>query len=45
MASHGADWETNPVTQIKWGLDYIKKAYGTPCGALEFWQAQNPHWY
>jgi len=45
MASMGADWETNPVTQIKWGLDYIKKAYGTPCGALEFWQAQNPHWY
>jgi murein DD-endopeptidase MepM/ murein hydrolase activator NlpD len=24
MASAGADWKTNPKTQIKWGLDYIK---------------------
>lgn len=45
MASEGADWRTNPVTQIKWGLEYIRLAYGTPCGAWEFWQAQNPHWY
>ncbi|GIF03812.1 aggregation-promoting factor C-terminal-like domain-containing protein [Actinoplanes siamensis] len=33
MASFGADWRTNPATQIKWGLDYIKKRYTTPCGA------------
>lgn len=45
MASAGDDWKTNPVTQIKWGLEYIKISYGTPCGAWEFWQAQNPHWY
>jgi hypothetical protein len=24
MASAGADWETNPVTQIRWGLGYIQ---------------------
>src|SRR6266567_2009336 len=24
MASAGADWQTNPATQIKWGLGYIK---------------------
>jgi hypothetical protein len=23
MASAGADWQTNPATQIKWGLGYI----------------------
>jgi len=33
MASAGADWQTNPTTQIKWGLGYIKSLYGTPCGA------------
>jgi hypothetical protein len=33
MASAGADWLTDPATQIKWGLGYIKSVYGTPCGA------------
>jgi hypothetical protein len=33
MASVGADWQTNPTTQIIWGLGYIKSVYGTPCGA------------
>ena len=33
MASAGPDWQTNPTTQIKWGLGYIKSVYGTPCGA------------
>jgi len=28
------DWRTNPVTQIKWGIRYIKIRYGTPCRAL-----------
>ena len=33
MASAGADWQTNPATQIKWGLGYIKQVYGSPCAA------------
>ena len=33
MASAGADWADNPVTQIKWGLGYIQDRYGSPCGA------------
>ncbi|WP_427383766.1 hypothetical protein [Janibacter sp. G56] len=45
MASAGADWQTNPATQIRWGLDYIKQSYGTPCGALNFWNSNSPHWY
>ena len=36
MASAGPDWETNPATQIKWGLGYIRDRYGSPCGALDF---------
>jgi hypothetical protein len=36
MASAGADWQTNPATQIRWGLGYIKAIYGTPCGAWSF---------
>ena len=33
MASVGADWKTNPATQITWGLNYIGGRYGNPCGA------------
>ncbi len=36
MASAGADWQTNPATQIKWGLGYIKAVYGNPCNAWGF---------
>jgi uncharacterized protein YabE (DUF348 family) len=43
MASAGADWQTNPATQITWGLGYISGRYGTPCGAWSSWQAQG--WY
>jgi hypothetical protein len=45
MATVASDWRTNPVTQIKWGLDYIKRSYGTPCNALNQWDARSPHWY
>ncbi|MGW4809856.1 aggregation-promoting factor C-terminal-like domain-containing protein [Kitasatospora sp. NPDC004272] len=43
MATAGADWRTNPATQIKWGLSYMNSRYGSPCGAWSFWQAH--HWY
>ena len=39
MASAGADWQTNPATQIRWGLGYIKATYGSPCAAWSHWQA------
>ncbi|MEX0168583.1 transglycosylase SLT domain-containing protein [Streptomyces sp. LMG1-1-1.1] len=43
MQSAGADWQTNPATQIKWGLNYMDSRYGSPCGAWSFWQANR--WY
>jgi hypothetical protein len=43
MATVGADWQTNATTQIAWGLDYISRAYGTPCSAWGHSQATN--WY
>ena len=43
MASAGADWRTNPVTQIKWGLGYIADRYGTPCGA--WGHSESVGWY
>jgi hypothetical protein len=43
MASHGSDWQTNPATQIRWGLDYIAGRYGTPCAAWEHSEANG--WY
>ncbi|MQA98167.1 MAG: hypothetical protein GEV11_27480 [Streptosporangiales bacterium] len=47
MGTEGADWATNPATQIKWGLKYIKGRpdYGTPCKAWSLWQSRSPHWY
>jgi hypothetical protein len=33
MSSIADDWRTNPATQIKWGLGYIKGHYSTPCAA------------
>lgn len=43
MASAGADWQTNPATQIRWGLGYIVGRYATPCGAWAHSEANN--WY
>jgi hypothetical protein len=39
MASAGADWQTDPATQIRWGLGYIKQVYGNPCNAWAFEEA------
>ncbi|RUQ87823.1 lytic transglycosylase domain-containing protein [Labedella gwakjiensis] len=43
MATAGADWATNPATQIEWGLGYISGRYGTPCGA--WGHSQSVGWY
>jgi len=43
MATHGKNWRSNPETQIKWGLSYIKGRYGTPNGAWNAWQRKG--WY
>ena len=43
MATAGADWQTNPATQITWGLGYITDRYGSPCEAWAFFQSRN--WY
>jgi hypothetical protein len=43
MASAGADWQTNPTTQITWGLGYITARYQTPCGAWA--TSQERGWY
>nr|WP_250649172.1 MULTISPECIES: G5 domain-containing protein [unclassified Actinomyces] len=43
MATVAADWATNPVTQITWGLQYIEGRYGSPCSA---WAHSNSvGWY
>ncbi|HEX5729994.1 phospholipase [Microbacterium sp.] len=43
MASAGSDWQTNAVTQIKWGLGYIEAVYGSPCGA--WGHSESTGWY
>lgn len=43
MASAGPDWRTNPATQIKWGLGYIRGRYGSPASAWR--HEQQSGWY
>ena len=43
MATAGADWATNPATQVAWGLSYIEGRYATPCGAWA--HSENNGWY
>jgi hypothetical protein len=43
IAGAGPDWQTNAATQIKWGLEYIRGLYGSPCGAWAHEQATG--WY
>ncbi|MHB1008321.1 MAG: aggregation-promoting factor C-terminal-like domain-containing protein [Propionibacteriaceae bacterium] len=43
MATAGADWRTNPATQITWALGYVQSRYSTPCGAWSFKSAHG--WY
>jgi hypothetical protein len=37
MASFGSDWETNPVTQLRWATSYADGRYGS-------WEAAYNHW-
>lgn len=34
MKSAGADWRTNPITQLKWMYNYSVDRYGSLCGAF-----------
>lgn len=43
MGAYGGDWASNPVTQIQWGLSYIRGTYGTPCGAWSAFRSKG--WY
>lgn len=57
MASQGADWETNPVTQIRWMIGYVTERYGGWQQAMNYWQCigtcssrmgtiqKNAYWY
>jgi hypothetical protein len=38
-----AGYMTSAEVQIRWGLEYIKDSYGSPCSAWEFKQSNN--WY
>jgi len=37
MASAGADWRTNPITQLRWATSYAVGRYGS-------WEAAYNHW-
>jgi hypothetical protein len=43
MATAGPDYLTNPATQIRWGLGYIKARYGSPEGAWA--HEESAGWY
>jgi hypothetical protein len=37
MATAGADWATNPVTQLRWCNGYAVGRYGSWAGAYNYW--------
>ena len=43
LASAGADWRDNPVTQLRWANNYAVGRYGSWGGAYRFWTAN--HWW
>lgn len=43
MAPYGPDHMTNPLTQVRWMMAYVRDRYGSACGALAFFYANN--WY
>lgn len=43
MSSAGADWKTNPVTQMKWCAGYAKSRYGSWANAYNTW-TQKHYW-
>lgn len=43
MSLYGADWATNPVTQLRWANGYAKSRFGTWEAAYNYW-VSNHHW-
>ncbi len=43
MASVARDWRTSAKTQIRWGMRYIRRTYGTPRRAWD--HEVNDGWY
>ena len=43
LASAGADWRDNPVTQLRWAHNYAVGRYGSWGGAYRFWVTN--HWW
>ena len=41
MASAGADWRTNPITQLKWMKNYVTERYGGGPQAAAYWRAHH----
>ena len=39
-----ANW-SSPAVQIRWGLEYVKATYGSPCAAWEHEKSTSPNWY
>lgn len=43
MATAGADWRTNPVTQLRWCSSYAHSRYGSWAASYTFWKSH--HWW
>jgi hypothetical protein len=43
MSVAGADWATNPITQLRWCDGYAKAHYGSWAGAYQHWLSY--HWW
>lgn len=43
MAVNGADWRTNPATQLRWCSDYAHRRYKSWAAAYNYWVGHH-HW-
>lgn len=43
MKSEGADWATNPATQVRWMIGYVNRKYGGSCSALSYWNSHRSY--
>jgi resuscitation-promoting factor RpfB len=41
MSPFGADWQTNPVTQLRWATSYADARYGSWNAAYNYWYAHH----
>lgn len=41
MSAEGGNWQSDPITQLKWCSTYVQNRYGSWAGAYNYWQVHH----